>query len=118
MFRLLQGALLKKVVLCVCVDVEPDVAASSLFVACGFDDRSSAWQIFESIKDLVTEANLDCGSTGIALQAMDSSHVSLVALFLRSEVITLYAWPPELCVLVVRGLSLSCHCRLGTSVVD
>ena len=35
-----------------------------------------------------TEANFDCSSTGITLQAMDSSHVSLVALFLRAEV-----WP-------------------------
>ena len=39
----------------------------------------------ESIKDLVTDANFDCSSTGITLQAMDSSHVSLVALFLRME---------------------------------
>merc|ERR1712166_826024 len=42
-------------------------------------------KIMESIKDLVNEANFDCSSTGISLQAMDSSHVSLVALYLRSE---------------------------------
>jgi len=42
-------------------------------------------KILESIKDLVTDANFDCSSTGISLQAMDSSHVSLVLLFLRSE---------------------------------
>jgi len=30
-------------------------------------------------------ANFDCSSTGISLQAMDSSHVSLVALFLRAD---------------------------------
>lgn len=42
-------------------------------------------KIIESVKDLVTEANLDCASTGITLQAMDSSHVSLVALNLRSD---------------------------------
>jgi len=42
-------------------------------------------KIMDSIKDLVTEANFDCSSTGITLQAMDSSHVSLVALFLRAE---------------------------------
>ena len=34
---------------------------------------------------LQTEANFDCTSNGISLQAMDSSHVSLVALFMRSE---------------------------------
>ena len=37
-------------------------------------------KILESIKDLVTEANFDCNSSGISLQAMDSSHVSLVAM--------------------------------------
>lgn len=42
-------------------------------------------KIMESIKDLVNEANFDCSSTGISLQAMDSSHVSLVALHLRRE---------------------------------
>lgn len=42
-------------------------------------------KITEAMKDLVTEANFDCSSTGISLQAMDSSHVSLVALLLRAE---------------------------------
>jgi len=42
-------------------------------------------KIMESIKDLVSEANFDCSSNGVALQAMDSSHVSLVALMLRAD---------------------------------
>jgi proliferating cell nuclear antigen len=42
-------------------------------------------KLLDSVKDLVTEANFDCSSQGIQLQAMDSSHVSLVALFLRAE---------------------------------
>lgn len=42
-------------------------------------------KLIDSIKDLVTDANFDCTSTGISLQAMDSSHVSLVALMLRAE---------------------------------
>ena len=42
-------------------------------------------KVLEAIKDLVTEANFECSSTGIQLQAMDSSHVSLVALLLRAE---------------------------------
>jgi proliferating cell nuclear antigen len=48
--------------------------------------QASLWKkILESIKDLVTDANFDCSSSGIALQAMDSSHVSLVSLLLRSD---------------------------------
>lgn len=42
-------------------------------------------KILEAIKDLVSDANFDCSATGIALQAMDSSHVSLVAMMLRSD---------------------------------
>jgi proliferating cell nuclear antigen len=36
-------------------------------------------------QELVTEANFDCTNSGIALQAMDTSHVSLVGLFLRAD---------------------------------
>lgn len=42
-------------------------------------------KVLESIKDLVTDANFDCSQNGFALQAMDSSHVSLVALLLRND---------------------------------
>jgi len=42
-------------------------------------------KILEAIKDLVTDANFDCNSTGISLQAMDSSHVSLVSLLIRKD---------------------------------
>ena len=42
-------------------------------------------QVLDSIKELVTDANFDCAPTGFSLQAMDSSHVSLVALLLRAD---------------------------------
>ena len=42
-------------------------------------------KLIEAVKDLVTEANFDCSATGIALQAMDSSHVSLVAMQLKAD---------------------------------
>jgi len=41
-------------------------------------------QIIEAIKDLVTSANFDCSQDEIGMQAMDSSHVSLVQISLRS----------------------------------
>jgi len=44
--------------------------------------------IVESVKDLVTDANIEVKETAISLQAMDSSHVSLVSLTLHS---TLFA---------------------------
>ncbi|CAG8459284.1 2035_t:CDS:2 [Acaulospora morrowiae] len=42
-------------------------------------------KLLESVKELVTDANFDCSETGIALQAMDNSHVALVSLLLRSD---------------------------------
>lgn len=42
-------------------------------------------KVLESIKDLLQDATWDCSSTGMSLQAMDSSHVSLVSLLLRSD---------------------------------
>lgn len=42
-------------------------------------------KVLDATKDLVTDANFDCTATGFSLQAMDSSHVSLVSLTLRSD---------------------------------
>jgi Proliferating cell nuclear antigen, N-terminal domain len=42
-------------------------------------------KVLEAIKDLVTDANFECSGTGFQLQAMDSSHVSLVSLLLRAD---------------------------------
>ena len=40
-------------------------------------------KIIESIKDLVTDVNIDVTPQGLSLQAMDSSHVALVSLVLK-----------------------------------
>lgn len=42
-------------------------------------------KLLEAVKDLVTDANFDCSATGFSLQAMDSSHVSLVNMQLRAD---------------------------------
>jgi len=42
-------------------------------------------KVLDSIKDLLNEATFDCSDSGIQLQAMDNSHVSLVSLSLRSD---------------------------------
>ena len=41
-------------------------------------------QVVDAIKDLVQDCNFDCNDSGIALQAMDNSHVALVAVKLES----------------------------------
>ena len=42
-------------------------------------------KLVEAVKDLVSEANFDCTSEGISVQAMDSSHVSLVGINLNQQ---------------------------------
>jgi len=42
-------------------------------------------KLIAAISDLVTDANFDCREQGMSLQAMDSSHVSLVSMLLRAE---------------------------------
>ncbi|TRY93024.1 hypothetical protein DNTS_002090 [Danionella cerebrum] len=42
-------------------------------------------KVLEALKELITEACWDVSSSGISLQSMDSSHVSLVQLTLRSD---------------------------------
>lgn len=42
-------------------------------------------KIVESVRELVTDANLDCSESGISMQAMDSSHVSLCTLMIRED---------------------------------
>lgn len=54
------------------------------------DQASLLKKILDAIKELVSDANFECSSTGITLQAMDTSHVSLVHLVLRDEVFSEY----------------------------
>jgi proliferating cell nuclear antigen len=42
-------------------------------------------KIVESLKDLVSEVNIEASATGLSLQAMDSAHVSLVSLQLNED---------------------------------
>lgn len=42
-------------------------------------------RVLEAIKELLNEASFDCSESGIQLQAMDTSHVSLVSLSLKSD---------------------------------
>ncbi|KAK5172350.1 proliferating cell nuclear antigen [Saxophila tyrrhenica] len=42
-------------------------------------------KVVDAIKDLVQDCNFDCNDSGIALQAMDNSHVALVSMMLKSE---------------------------------
>lgn len=39
----------------------------------------------DAIKDLVQDCNFDCNDSGIALQAMDNSHVALVSMMLKAD---------------------------------
>lgn len=50
-----------------------------------FEQAAILKKLLDAIKDLVTDSNFDCGEDGITLQAMDSSHVSLVSMHIKSD---------------------------------
>ena len=47
-----------------------------------FASAASFKAVIESCKEIVDEANLECNTDGIFMQAMDASHVTLVKLFI------------------------------------
>lgn len=49
------------------------------------DHFLSLLQVVDAIKDLVQDCNFDCNDSGMALQAMDNSHVALVSMLLKAE---------------------------------
>jgi proliferating cell nuclear antigen len=56
-------------------------------------EQAALWKkIVEAIKDLVADVNIECQASGISLQALDTTHVSLVALKLKSS-----AFDPWIC---------------------
>ncbi|KAF1833042.1 proliferating cell nuclear antigen [Decorospora gaudefroyi] len=52
------------------------------------DQSNILKKVVDAIKDLVQDCNFDCNDSGIALQAMDNSHVALVSMMLKSEAFT------------------------------
>jgi proliferating cell nuclear antigen len=50
----------------------------------------SSLQVVDAIKDLVQDCNFDCNDSGIALQAMDNSHVALVSMLLNQDAFSPY----------------------------
>jgi len=47
-------------------------------------------KVVDAIKDLVQDCNFDCNDSGVALQAMDNSHVALVSMMLKAETFSPY----------------------------
>ena len=60
------------------------MSCASLFLTEPSEQHPLLFQV-DSIKELVDDTNLECSASGIQLQAMDSSHVALVSLYLKME---------------------------------
>jgi proliferating cell nuclear antigen len=54
------------------------------------DNSALLKKIFEAVKDLCKDVRFDCTETGITLQAMDSSHVALVAMLIKESTFNTY----------------------------
>lgn len=70
--RLEQASVLKK-------------ASPSMHLLAPRSTLTAPFQVVDAIKDLVQDCNFDCNDSGIALQAMDNSHVALVSMMLKAE---------------------------------
>eukprot|EP00918_Siedleckia_nematoides_P022095 GHVU01047557.1.p3 GENE.GHVU01047557.1~~GHVU01047557.1.p3 ORF type:complete len:116 (+),score=22.88 GHVU01047557.1:513-860(+) len=57
---------------------------------CRFSQGHVLKKIFDAVKDLAKEVNLECADTGLQLQAMDPSHVALVALDMKEAAFDQY----------------------------
>uniref|UniRef100_A0A7S1XH84 DNA sliding clamp PCNA n=1 Tax=Compsopogon caeruleus TaxID=31354 RepID=A0A7S1XH84_9RHOD len=47
-------------------------------------------KVVDGIRDLIVEGNFDCSEEGVALQAMETSHVALVSLLIRADAFESY----------------------------
>ncbi|KGY15674.1 proliferating cell nuclear antigen (pcna) [Paracoccidioides brasiliensis Pb03] len=56
-----------------------------LMLEARLEQASLLKKVVDAIKDLVQDCNFDCNDSGIALQAMDNSHVALVSMMLKAE---------------------------------
>lgn len=50
-----------------------------------FSQAAVLKKVVEAVRELVTDVNIDCTSSGLSLQSMDDAHVTLVILQLRAE---------------------------------
>ena len=48
-------------------------------------------KLSSSIREIINEANIDCDENGMTIQAMDSSHVSLVSVILHANDFAFYS---------------------------
>ncbi|GAU99214.1 hypothetical protein RvY_10246 [Ramazzottius varieornatus] len=59
-------------------------ASNTVFEA-KWDHASTLKKVIDAVKDLIGDTSWDCTNTGMSLQSMDSSHVALVHVLLKSE---------------------------------
>jgi len=72
-------------------------------------DGAPLKKLIEAMKDLFADVNFDCTPSGITCQAMDSSHVCLCSVLMRSE-----AFDPYRC---DRNLTLGMNCGTMSKIL-
>ncbi|KAL8740378.1 MAG: hypothetical protein Q9190_006916 [Brigantiaea leucoxantha] len=63
----------------------PSTTTNSSVLEARLEQAQLLKKVVDAIKDLVQDCNFDCNDSGIALQAMDNSHVALVSMMLKAE---------------------------------
>ncbi|OAL17501.1 hypothetical protein AYO22_11633 [Fonsecaea multimorphosa] len=65
-------------------------AEANMMLEARLEQAAMLKKVVDAIKDLVQDCNFDCNDSGIALQAMDNSHVALVSMMLKAEMFSPY----------------------------
>lgn len=75
-------------------------------------------KIVDTVKDLLNDASWNCCRDGIFMQAMDSSHVALVSLLLKSELFTNYRCDENLALgLNLNSMSKILKCATNEDII-
>lgn len=78
------------------------------------EQAASIKKIIEAFRDMISDCNFDCSENGIALQALDKSHIVLISLLLGPESFSSYRCDHAV-TLGVNMTSLSTVLRCGTN---
>merc|ERR1712083_973860 len=69
---------------------------------------------FDSIKDIVVSGSFDCSSKGLSLQAMDTTHIALISLYLDSSGFDSFRCDKNMSM----GMDLKVLCKMLRCVTD
>ncbi|KPI40803.1 Proliferating cell nuclear antigen [Cyphellophora attinorum] len=89
---------------------------NSVMLEARLEQSDALKKVVDAIKDLVQDCNFDCNDSGIALQAMDNSHVALVSMMLKAEMFTPFRCDRNIALGINLAPSQKCSAQLKATI--